>query len=176
MWRGGGGGGVAGYNGIWMDLARAHSSAKADLEKFFKRGVITQPPRSPDFNCLDAGIFSYLEKRQQEHGALSLDDIRASVESAFSELTNKTITRVCNAVRANFKVVIKKNGGNWYVEHRHKGRVPEETCCRCNATYTGDGKSTLLLCDHRGCMSGIHRRCLRRNETSRGTFYCDNHR
>ena len=39
--------------GIWMDLARAHTGAQAELEKLFKRGVIAQPPRSPDFNLLE---------------------------------------------------------------------------------------------------------------------------
>ena len=138
--------------GVWMDLARAHTGAKAELEDIFKLGVISQPPRSPDFNLLDAGIFSYLERRQQEEGAVDLDEIRQSVKVAFDELTDLTVTKVCNAVRANFKVTMKHQGGNWYVEHRNKERVREEECCRCRATYTGPGPSALNLCDWRGCM------------------------
>ena len=103
--------------GIWMDLAKAHTGAREELKKLFKLGVVEQPPRSPDFNLLDAGVFSYLEKRQQEHGALTYDEICASVDLAYSELTDKTVTKVCNAVHANFKLSMEKNGGNWYVEH-----------------------------------------------------------
>ena len=162
--------------GIWMDLARAHTGAQAELEKIFKRGVIAQPPRSPDFNILDAGIFPYLERRQQQEGALSYEAIRESVKVAFEDLTDEVVTKVCNTVRANFKVVMKKSGGNWYIEHRHKERVREEACCRCKATYTGDGPSSLILCDFRGCMWGVHRRCLKRRETVGDKFYCDSHR
>ena len=113
---------------------------------------------------------------QQQHGALSYEDLRKSVEISYKQLTDEIVTKVCNAVRANFKVAIKQKGGNWYVEHRHKDRVAEQQCCRCLATYTGDGASALNLCDHRGCMLGVHERCLGRNESSAGRFYCDTHR
>jgi len=85
--------------------------------------------------------------------------------------TDAVVTKVCNAVRANLKVAMKKAGGNWYVEHRHKERAREEECCRCRATYTGDGPSALNLCDHRGCMLGVHTRCLRRGESATGIFF-----
>ena len=127
--------------GIWMDLARAHTGAQAELEKLFELGVISQPPRSPDFNILDASVFAYLERMQQQHGALSYEDLRNSVEISYKELTDEVVTKVCNAVRANFKVAIKQQGGNWYVEHRHKDHVAKQQCCRCLATYTGDGAS-----------------------------------
>ena len=109
---------------------------------------------------------------------MDLDEIRQSVKVAFDELTDLTVTKVCNAVRANFKVTMKHQGGNWYVEHRNKERVREEECCRCRATYTGTGPSALNLCDWRGCMLGVHTRCLKRNERvpARGKFYCDTHR
>jgi hypothetical protein len=162
--------------GIWMDLARAHTGARAELKKLFKLGVIEQPPRSPDFNMLDSGVFCFLERHQQEHGGHTLEDIRDGVNKAYEELTDESVTKVCNAVRANFKVAIKKGGGNWYVEHRHKERVPEEKCCRCGATYTGDGPSALNLCDKRGCMLGVHTRCLRARERAGDPFYCDSHR
>ena len=137
--------------------------------------MIAQPPRSPDFNILDAGIFAYLERRQQEQDALTMDEIRESVAISYDELTDAVVTKVCNAVRANLKVAMKKAGGNWYVEHRHKERAREEECCRCRATYTGDGPSALNLCDHRGCMLGVHTRCLRRGESATGIFFCDTH-
>ena len=162
--------------GIWMDLAQAHKGARDELKKWFKKGVIEQPPRSPDFNALDAGVFPYLERKQQQEGALTVDEIRASVKVAFDELTNETITKVFNAVRANFKVTLSKNGGNWFTEHRHKERVREEACCRCLATYTGDGASSLILCDFRKCMLGVHKRCLKRGEHAGNKFYCDMHR
>ena len=162
--------------GVWMDLAQAHKGARDELQKWFKLGVIEQPPRSPDFNLLDAGLFPYMERCQQQAGSITYDEIRQSVKDAYDGLTDATVTKVCNAVRANFRIAIKKQGGNWYIEHRHKDRVRDEECCRCRATYTGDGESTLLLCDHRGCMWGIHRRCLRRGERAGKKFFCDSHR
>ena len=50
--------------------------------------MIAQPPRSPDFNILDAGIFAYLERRQQEQDALTMDEIRESVAISYDELTD----------------------------------------------------------------------------------------
>ena len=97
---------------LWADVSKnsrytgTTMSRKALREDIFKLGVISQPPRSPDFNLLDAGIFSYLERRQQEEGAVDLDEIRQSVKVAFDELTDLTVTKVCNAVRANFKVTM----------------------------------------------------------------------
>ena len=165
-----------GHLGIWMDLAQAHKGARAELQKLFKLGVIEQPPRSPDFNLLDAGVFPYMERRQQQEGAMTFDEIRAGVDAAYAALSDEVVTKVCNAVRANFKVALKKNGGNWYIEHRHKDRVREEECCRCHATYTGDGESALNLCDHRGCMWGVHKRCLKSGERVGNKFYCDFHK
>ena len=37
---------------------------------------------------------------------MDLDEIRQSVKVAFDELTDLTVTKVCNAVRANFKVTM----------------------------------------------------------------------
>ena len=162
--------------GIWMDLAKAHTGARQELGKWFKLGVVEQPPRSPDFNILDAGVFSYLERMQQQHGSLTYQEICDSVKFAFDELTPSTVTKVCNAVRANFKLSMQKKGGNWYVEHRHKDRVREETCCRCNATYTGEGPSAMNLCDSRGCLMGVHNRCLLTGEHVGNKFYCDLHK
>ena len=107
---------------------------QTQYEKLFELGVISQPPRSPDFNILTAGVFAYLERMQQQHGALSYEDLRKSVEISYKELTDEVVTKVCNAVRVNFKVAIKQQGGNWYIEHRHRDRVAEQKCCRCLAT------------------------------------------
>ena len=97
-----------GHLGIWMDLAQAHKGARAELQKLFKLGVIEQPPRSPDFNLLDAGVFPYMERRQQQEGAMTFDEIRAGVDAAYAALSDEVVTKVCNAVRANFKVALKK--------------------------------------------------------------------
>ena len=76
--------------GIWMDLAKAHTGARQELGKWFKLGVVEQPPRSPDFNILDAGVFSYLERMQQQHGSLTYQEICDSGKFAFDELTPST--------------------------------------------------------------------------------------
>ena len=44
------------------------------------------PPHSPDLNLFDAGIFCYLGRQQQEEGALTLEEIRKSVQVVYDEL------------------------------------------------------------------------------------------
>lgn len=159
-----------------MDLASCHKSAAEYAKKLFKRGVILQSPTSPEFNLLDAAVFPFMERMQQQAGALSLEDIRKSTFDAFELITPELCTKAANRVRANMRVVVKKQGGNWFVEHRQSEYQPEASCCRCGATYTGEGESALVLCDKRGCMSGVHNRCLGRKTVPLGKFFCDSHK
>ena len=102
---------------IVLDRASCHTSNLTilTLESIFDN-VIIQPPKSPDFSLLDAYVFPQLEKKCNEQGALSHDEIDRSVKKAWKTVTHESLQKAVKRVKKNMKECIAQKGGNFYCE------------------------------------------------------------
>jgi hypothetical protein len=102
---------------IMLDRASVHRShiTTAALEAAGFT-VITQPPKSPDFNLLDAFVFPRMEKWCNEMGAITKDEIKKAVKDCYSRISKDMCAAAVRKVKANMAQAIKLKGGNFYDE------------------------------------------------------------
>jgi len=102
---------------IMLDRASVHRShitiAALEAAGFT---VITQPPRSPDFNLLDAFVFPRMEQWCNRMGAITKDEIKAAVADCYSRITKDMCAAAVRKVKCNMAQSIKLKGGNYYDE------------------------------------------------------------
>jgi hypothetical protein len=102
---------------IMLDRASVHRS-NVTLEAIKAAGftVIDQPPRSPDFNLLDAFVFPAMERWCNELGAITKTEIEAAVAKCFAKVTPVMCKSAILKVKSNMEESIKLKGGNFYFE------------------------------------------------------------
>ena len=102
---------------IMLDRASVHRST-VTLEAIKAAGftVIDQPPRSPDFNLLDAFVFPAMERWCNGLGAITKTEIEAAVGRCYAKITPEMCEQAIRKVKANMGESIKLKGGNFYME------------------------------------------------------------
>lgn len=102
---------------IVLDRASSHTSkcTQLKLAEIFDN-VIVQPPKSPDFNLLDAYVFPQLEKKCNKKGAVSHDEIERAVKAVWKTVTKETMQQAVKRVKTNMGESIGQRGGNFYCE------------------------------------------------------------
>lgn len=80
--------------------------------------MVSQPPKSPDFNMLDAFRFPSLERECQRRGAMTHNDIRVAVGAVWRNVTPAEFERAVERVVVNMKRSVELGGGSFY----HEGR------------------------------------------------------
>ena len=102
---------------IMLDRASSHRS-EVTLQALQKAGftVISQPPRSPDFNLLDAFVFPRMETWCNNMGAITKAEIEAAVADCYSKITTEMCAAAVRKVKSNMKDSIELGGGNFYEE------------------------------------------------------------
>jgi hypothetical protein len=159
---------------LWMDRASCHKSCVPHAETLFSR-VVLQPPRSPDFSPLDAALFPYMERDQQQGKATTLAEIEATVAKTWLKVTPTMCLRACNRVRANMRKCIADKGGNFYDEssaNLRSRRQDNLECHKCLATYTevDPPTSTMIICET--CERGFHVGCAKMKSVPKGAWRC----
>ena len=97
---------------IWLDGAPAHTVAatRKELKELFDH-VCLQTPKSPDLSMLDAGVFPWMERQQQESGATTKEEIRGSVMGVWRKLQPSMLKKAADRVRRNATKVVARNVG-----------------------------------------------------------------
>ena len=92
---------------IWLDGAPAHTvtATQRKLKELFDH-VCLQTPKSPDLSMLDAGVFPWMERQQQESGATTKEEIRGSVMGVWRKLQPSMLKKVADRVRRNATKVV----------------------------------------------------------------------
>ena len=138
------------------------------------REVVLQAGKSPDTNALDAAIFVFMSRYQQEVcRGYSFDEIRRSTQEAYRKITSGVCRRVANRVRRNMKKIIAMQGGNFYAEStsRKIDLNIDPPCAVCTSTYTAEaGVHAMLFCE--GCDTGTHVECAKLKAVPRGEWLC----
>ena len=100
---------------IMLDRASVHRS-KLNLVALEAAGftIITQPPRSPDFNLLDAFVISATEHMSNELGAITVDEIKEAASKCYRTITAEMCQAALRKVKRNMAESIKLAGGNFY--------------------------------------------------------------
>ena len=88
--------------------------------------MIKQPPRSPEFNALDFGIFNSLQKKVYIACPRSIGELITCVKNAFDNLHRDKIHDVFLSVQASMRDCLKVNGDN--IEPLYHMGKP---CLRC---------------------------------------------
>lgn len=85
---------------IVVDRASCHVSkeSKEEIGKWFAH-IEVQPPRSPDFNLLDASVFPTLEKECNKTGAVTHEQIKKSVASVWKLVTPGAMEKAVRKVK-----------------------------------------------------------------------------
>jgi len=99
---------------LQMDRASCHFT-KLTEEELKKVGftVIKQPPRSPDFNMLDAFLFPTLERECEKKGAVAREEIVATVRSVWAKVTAEECKKAHKRILRNMERAIDLKGGNF---------------------------------------------------------------
>ena len=102
-----------------MEIERVHSVAtKAAIEKAAKDvhllniTMVKQPPQSPEFNALDAGIFHSLQKNVWKEKCKNIDDLIAAVETVYENLSRVTLDNVWLSVQCAMEDCLHEDGDN----------------------------------------------------------------
>jgi hypothetical protein len=115
---------------IWFDRTSCHTSAatRGFLEALGFT-ILTQSPRSPDFNMLDAFVFPALEKACDKAGAITKADIKKVVAKIWKLVTPAECTKAKKRVLLNMAESrdcevngVKLPGGNFYAEGKRARR------------------------------------------------------
>ena len=159
---------------LWMDRASCHKSSVPYAETLFSR-VVLQPPKSPDFSPLDAALFPFMERDQQQGKATTLAEIEATVAKTWKKVTPAMCGKACNRVRANMRKCIADKGGNFYDEssaNLRSRRQDNLECHKCLATYTevNPPTSTMIICET--CERGFHVGCAKMKSVPKGAWRC----
>ncbi|POM62659.1 hypothetical protein PHPALM_28151 [Phytophthora palmivora] len=105
---------------VQQDNAGPHLSpynadiVKAGEENGWNIELMSQPPRSPDLNTLDLGIFNALQALQLKHTTKNLDGLIFAVQKAFADLPSATIDKCFVTLQKVMQSVILHEGGNDY--------------------------------------------------------------
>jgi hypothetical protein len=75
-----------------------------------------QPPRSPDFNLLDASVFPTLEKECNKSGAVSHEQIKKAVASIWNLVTPTSMGKAVRKVKRNMEKSVELKGGNYFYD------------------------------------------------------------
>ena len=70
--------------------------------------------KAPGMSHLDAAVCPVMERRVEEAGAKTPDEIRAAVKAAWKEVTPDMCLAISARVRQNMLEVIRRKGGNFY--------------------------------------------------------------
>ena len=115
---------------IQQDNAKPHidPSDSAFAEAASKLGVAVrltcQPANSPDTNVLDLGFFNAIQSLQHQHGANSIDQLIAAVQTAFDALDRSALTKAFLTHQQCMIETMKVSGGNNYkLPHMGKDRL-----------------------------------------------------
>jgi hypothetical protein len=102
---------------VMLDRASVHRST-VTLEAIKAAGftIIDQPPRSPDFNLLDAFVFPAMERWCNGLGAITKTEIEAAVAKCYAKITPEMCEQAIRKVKRNMEESIKLKGGNFYIE------------------------------------------------------------
>ena len=102
---------------IVIDRASCHVSkvSKAEIQKWFA-DIQIQPPRSPDFNLLDASVFPTLEKECNKSGAVSHEQIKKAVASIWNLVTPTSMGKAVRKVKRNMEKSVELKGGNYFYD------------------------------------------------------------
>ncbi|ETM34330.1 hypothetical protein L914_18564 [Phytophthora nicotianae] len=73
-----------------------------------------QPPRSPDMNVLDLGLFNAIQSGQYRYPTHNLQGLIAVVEDAFQSLPRTTIDKCFVTLQRVLQCVISCGDGNNY--------------------------------------------------------------
>ena len=112
---------------LQLDNAGGHGTKKAIgeytglLRAQFNIIVKFQPPRSPELNALDNGIWmslqSHVEKKHR-HRTITNDSIALSVQEAWDHLPSSTISKVFDRLPTVHQLIVEDRGGNSRVQER----------------------------------------------------------
>lgn len=136
--------------------------------------VVVQEGKSPDTNSLDAAIFPFMSRWQQDQiRGSDFEAIRKTTWDAYKKINGGICRRVANRVRRNMKKIIAMEGGNYYSEStaRKIDLAIDPPCVKCQSTYTAErGKNAMLFCE--GCDCGTHVSCAGLKSVPRGEWLC----
>jgi uncharacterized protein YoaH (UPF0181 family) len=90
-------------------------ASKTEIGKWFSI-IEVQPPRSPDFNLLDASVFPTLEKECNKSGAVTHEQIKKAVDSIWKLVTAETMAKAVRKVKRNMRKSIELKGGNYFYD------------------------------------------------------------
>jgi hypothetical protein len=99
-----------------VDRASCHVSkaSKVQIDKWFK--IQIQPPRSPDFNLLDASVFPTLERECNKSGAVTHEQIKKAVAKIWKLVTPATMEKAVRKVKRNMAKSVELKGGNYFYD------------------------------------------------------------
>ncbi|ETO67802.1 hypothetical protein F444_15310 [Phytophthora nicotianae P1976] len=86
----------------------------AGIEHGWTKEMTCQPPRSPDMNVLDLGLFNAIQSVQYRYPTHNLQGLIAVVEDAFRSLPRTTIDKCFVTLQRVLQCVISCGGGNNY--------------------------------------------------------------
>ncbi|CAN6372171.1 unnamed protein product [Urochloa humidicola] len=86
--------------------------------------LLSQPPNSPDLNCLDLGFFASLQSLAANRISRNLDELIANVQKEYDDYDPKLIRNVFLTLQGCMIEVMKDGGGNKYkVPHMSKDKL-----------------------------------------------------
>ncbi|GMF34895.1 unnamed protein product [Phytophthora fragariaefolia] len=85
--------------------------------------MLCQPPRSPECNILDLGIFNSIQSIQYRQPTNQIDGIIEAVASAFNCVKDQTIEKCFLTLQKVLKCIIINEGGNDFKLPRHRKAV-----------------------------------------------------
>jgi hypothetical protein len=105
---------------LWLDRATPHTAkvTQAELDRVWGSDCWTyQAGKMPDSNDGDVAAFPFLKRHLKDLGELSTpEEIAAGFKEAWKALTPAVCTRIRARVVRNMRMVIIKQGGNYYDE------------------------------------------------------------
>ena len=102
---------------IEVDKAPSHKACANDgsLGKLFDK-VEVLAGKAPDMSMCDAGFCPWLERKIEDAGATTADEIRTAATQAWATIDRTMCERVALRVRKNMQQVARLKGGNFYAE------------------------------------------------------------
>ena len=89
--------------------------------------VVKQPPCSPDFNCLDAGIFNSVQKAVYRDAPTTVDKLVSSVSACFDKMHRNNVNDVFYSVQMAMTNSLTVDGNNTAkLGHIGKGKLRKE--------------------------------------------------
>ena len=86
-----------------------------------------QPPNSPQFNCLDAGVFNSLGKTVVREAPTTIDELISVVNTAWNDLPIETIDNVFVSVQCSMRDCLSVFGDNTVkLKHMNKAKLRKQ--------------------------------------------------